>query len=141
MKLIKESTGEEMNRMDIIGQNGNDGEHYDEVYAIKYIEENFPETAKEFQQIQYEQWVIFCRKQMDYGPSNIAMGTSLSTPEDKRLSMIGLIVRINDKIQRLMNLVIKHNRKAQNEPVIDAFKDLSVYGIIAQIVDNGKWGK
>ena len=113
----------------------------DEVDAIKYIEKEYPETAKEFQRLQYEQWATFCRKQMDYGPSNIAMGTSLKTKEDRRLSLIGLIVRINDKIQRLMNLVVKHNRDAQNEPVMDAFKDLSVYGIIAQIVDNGKWGK
>ena len=114
------------------------GEYTD---AISYIEQEYPETAKEFQKIQYEQWSTFCKKQMDYGPSNIAMGTSLRTKEDRRLSLIGLIVRINDKIQRLMNLVVKHNRDAQNEPVMDAFKDLSVYGIIAQIVDNGKWGK
>ena len=109
--------------------------------AIAYIEKTFPETAKEFQKIQFEQWATFCKKQMDYGPSNIAMGTSLRTKEERRLSMIGLIVRINDKIQRLMNLIVKHNREAQNEPAMDAFKDLSVYGIIAQIVDNGKWGK
>ena len=130
--------------------NGNDGLHYDEqlpivgdknMDAIKYIEKEYPETAKEFQKIQFEQWATFCKKQMDYGPSNIAMGTALKTKEDRRLSLIGLIVRINDKIQRLMNLVVKHNRDAQNEPVMDAFKDLSVYGIIAQIVDNGKWGK
>ena len=135
----------EFNRMDAVGQNGNDGLHYDEIDnnmdAIKYIEKEYPETAKEFQKIQFEQWATFCKKQMDYGPSNIAMGTSLRTKEDRRLSLIGLIVRINDKIQRLMNLVVKHNRDAQNEPVMDAFKDLSVYGIIAQIVDNGKWGK
>jgi len=109
--------------------------------AITYIEKEYPETAKEFQRLQYEQWATFCKKQMDYGPSNIAMGTSLRTKDERRLSKIGLIVRINDKIQRLMNLVVKHNRDAQNEPVMDAFKDLSVYGIIAQIVDNGKWGK
>ena len=114
------------------------GEYTD---AISYIEQEYPETAKEFQKIQYEQWSTCCKKQMDYGPSNIAMGTALKTKEDRRLSLIGLIVRINDKIQRLMNLVVKHNRDAQNEPVMDAFKDLSVYGIIAQIVDNGKWGK
>ena len=113
----------------------------DEVDAIAYIEKEYPETSKEFKEIQFEQWATFCKKQMDYGPSNIAMGTSLRTKEDRRLSLIGLIVRINDKIQRLMNLVVKHNRDAQNEPVMDAFKDLSVYGIIAQIVDNGKWGK
>ena len=37
--------------------------------------------------------------------------------------------------------VIKNNREAHNEPTIDAFKDLACYGIIAQIVKNGKWGK
>ena len=109
--------------------------------AIKYIEEHYPETAKEFQRLQYEQWELFCKKQMDYGPSNIAMGTSLNTDEEKRLSLIGLIVRINDKVQRLINLVVRNNREAQNEPTIDAFKDLACYGIIAQIVKNGKWGK
>ena len=140
---------QEFNRMDAVGQNGNDGTHYDligddnmdQVDAISYIEKEYPETAKEFQKIQYEQWATFCKKQMDYGPSNIAMGTSLDTEEEKRLSKIGLIVRINDKIQRLINLVVKNNREAQNEPTIDAFKDLACYGIIAQIVQNGKWGK
>jgi len=109
--------------------------------AIDYIEEKYPETAKEFQRLQFEQYLLFCKKQMDYGPSNIAMGTSLDTDEEKRLSKIGLIVRINDKVQRLINLVVRNNRKSQNEPTIDAFKDLSCYGIIAQIVEAGKWGK
>ena len=148
-KTIKESSKyKHYSRMDVIGQNGNDGEHYDEIEdkngmmtAISFIEKTYPETAKEFQKLQFEQWSLFCKKQMDYGPSNIAMGTSLDTDDEKRLSKIGLIVRINDKIQRLINLVVKNNREAQNEPVMDAFKDLSVYGIIAQIVDNGKWGK
>jgi hypothetical protein len=141
-KTIKEANKyEQYSRMDIIGQNGNDGEHYDKTDAIAFIEKHYPETAKEFQRLQFEQWNLFCKKQMDYGPSNIAMGTSLDTPEEKRLSKIGLIVRINDKVQRLINLVVKNNREAQNEPAIDAFKDLSVYGIIAQIVEAGKWGK
>ena len=109
--------------------------------AVGYIEKTYPETAKEFQRLQYEQWELFCKKQMDYGPSNIAMGTDLKTDEEKRLSLIGLIVRFNDKVQRLINLVVKNNREAQNEPTIDAFKDLACYGIIAQIVKNGKWGK
>ena len=109
--------------------------------ATGYIEQVYPETAKEFKRLQQEQYELFCKKQMDYGPSNIAMGTSLDTDEEKRLSKIGLIVRINDKIQRLINLVVKNNREAQNEPTIDAFKDLACYGIIAQIVQNGKWGK
>ena len=108
--------------------------------AIKYIEEHYPETAKEFQRLQFEQYALFCQKQMDYGPTNISMGTPLATDDEKRLSLVGLIVRINDKVQRLLNLVVTNDREAQNEPVVDAFKDLSVYGIIAQIVKNGKWG-
>ena len=109
--------------------------------AVEFIEEHYPETAVEFKRLQKEQYELFCKKQMDYGPSNIAMGTSLDTDEEKRLSKIGLIVRINDKIQRLINLVVKNNREAQNEPTIDAFKDLACYGIIAQLVQNGKWGR
>ena len=109
--------------------------------AITYIEKTYTETDKEFQRLQFEQWALFCKKQMDYGPSNISMGTSLNTDDEKRLSLVGLIVRINDKVQRLINLVVKNNREAQNEPTIDAFKDLACYGIIAQIVQNGKWGK
>ena len=108
--------------------------------AIDYIEEKYPETAKEFQRLQFEQYALFCKKQMDYGPSNIAMGTGVGESVNKKLSTTALVVRINDKVQRLLNLVVANDREAQNEPVEDAFKDLSVYGIIAQIVKNGKWG-
>ena len=108
--------------------------------AIEYIEKHYPETAKEFQEIQYEQYETFCKKQMDYGPSNISMGTGVGEAVNKKLATTALVVRINDKVQRLLNLVVNNDREAQNEPVEDAFKDLSVYGIIAQIVKNGKWG-
>ena len=113
----------------------------EDMNPIEFIEKTYPETAKEFQRIQFEQYHLFCKKQMDYGPTNISMGTPLSTDSEKRLSLVGLIVRINDKVQRLLNLMVKNNREAQNEPSIDAFKDLACYGIIAQIVQNGKWGK
>ena len=136
-KVIKDSsTYEEVDMM-----SGKPKETNGYTTAVNYIEEAYPETAKEFKRIQKEQYELFCRKQMDYGPSNIAMGTDLKTDEQKRLSKIGLIVRINDKVQRLINLVIRNNREAQNEPTIDAFEDLACYGIIAQIVHNGKWGK
>ena len=77
---------------------------------------------------------------MDYGPSNISMGTGVGEAINVKLATTALVVRINDKIQRLLNLVVTNDRAAQNEPIEDAFKDLSVYGIIAQIVKNGKWG-
>ena len=116
---------------------GNYTKGYD---AISYIEKHYPKTAKEFKRIQQEQYEVFCKKQMDYGPSNISMGTGVGKAVNKKLATTALVIRINDKVQRLLNLVVSNDRKAQNEPVEDAFKDLSVYGIIAQIVKNGKWG-
>ena len=108
--------------------------------AIAFIEKEYPETAKEFKRIQQEQYDTFCKKQMDYGPSNISMGTGVGGAINKKLSTTALVIRINVKVQRLLNLVVSNDRDAQNEPVEDAFGDLSVYGIIAQIVRNGKWG-
>ena len=72
---------------------------------------------------------------------NIAMGTDLSKMEDIKLAITALVVRINDKITRLINLVIKNDREGVNESVDDSFVDLSVYGVIAQIVRNKKWAK
>tara|TARA_B100000131_G_scaffold286786_1_gene296975 strand:- start:865 stop:1254 length:390 start_codon:yes stop_codon:yes gene_type:complete len=112
----------------------------DSTDAISFIEEHYPETSKEFKRIQEEQYLTFCKKQMDYGPSNISMGTGIGDSINVKLATTALVIRINDKIQRLLNLVVSNDRDAQNEPVEDAFKDLSVYGIIAQIVRNGKWG-
>ena len=116
------------------------GDDMDQVDAVKYIEEEYPETAKSFKAIQKEQYELFCKKQMDYGPKNISVGTDLRTDEDVKLSLTGLWFRINDKIERLKQLVV-FDKAAQNEPKIDAFSDLSVYGIIAQIVHRKKWGK
>ena len=116
------------------------GDKMDQVNAVKYIEEEYPETAKSFKVIQREQYELFCKKQMDYGPKNISVGTDLRTDEDVKLSLTGLWFRINDKIERLKQLVV-FDKAAQNEPMIDAFSDLSVYGVIAQIVHRKKWGK
>ena len=107
---------------------------------VKYIEKEYPQTAKSFKAIQKEQYELFCKKQMDYGPKNISVGTDLRTDEDVKLSLTGLWFRINDKIERLKQLVV-FDKTAQNEPMIDAFSDLSVYGIIAQIVHRKKWGR
>ena len=112
----------------------------EDIDPIRFIEKHYPGTAKEFQKIQYEQYETFCKKQMDYGPSNISMGTGVGEAINVKLATTALVIRINDKVQRLLNLVVTNDRAAQNEPVEDAFKDLSVYGIIAQIVKNGKWG-
>jgi len=111
------------------------------VEVIKQMEETYPEMTSEFKKIMQEQYEIFCQKQMNYGPSNIAVGTQLSTPDEIRLSLTGLWFRLNDKIQRLKQLVVLGHHDAVGESVTDTYQDLSVYGIIAQIVSRGKWAK
>ena len=56
------------------------------------------------------------------------------------MSLTGLWFRMNDKIQRLKNLLMG-GQKANNEPLVDSFLDVSNYGIMATIVKNGKGGK
>ena len=109
--------------------------------AIEYCELHYPETTKELKHLQQEEYLLFCKKQMDYGPSNISVGQDTATADGKKLSLYSIIFRCNDKVQRLLNLVVKNNASAQNEPVMDAFSDLSLYGKIAKIVDKGIWGK
>ena len=108
---------------------------------VKEIESSYPETCKEFKRIQKEQYETFCKKQYDYGQHNITLGMDMGDADARHLSITAIIIRINDKVQRLFNLVLRRKKAAQNEPVEDAFKDLSVYGIIAQIVSNEKWVK
>ena len=112
-----------------------------DIDPVVWLEEKYPTMTSEFKRIQKEQYKLFCRKQYDYGPMNIAMGTDLSKMEDIKLAITALVVRINDKITRLINLVIKNDREGINESVDDSFVDLSVYGVIAQIVRNKKWAK
>ena len=103
---------------------------------VEKMDEKFPETMKLFQEINTEQFNLFAMKQHDYGPGNIAMNG------DKDLSLLALAVRMNDKVQRLLNIL--HNNKgktAVNEALVDTFQDLSVYGIIAQICLKDKRGK
>tara|TARA_Y100001938_G_C7976712_1_gene372134 strand:+ start:470 stop:826 length:357 start_codon:yes stop_codon:yes gene_type:complete len=108
--------------------------------AVKQIENEYPEMAAEFKKIQREQYELFCEKQLDYGSHNITMGTGVGDNCNIDLTLSALIVRINDKAQRLINLFLVKKTPPNNEPLIDSFKDISVYSIMSQIVNRGKWG-
>jgi len=109
--------------------------------AVKYIETNYPKMSKEYRKICQEQYELFCQKQLNYGPSNIAVGTDLKSEDDVKLSLTGLWFRMNDKIQRLKNLLILGKQDVVDESIEDSFQDVSNYGIIAQLVSRGKWAK
>ena len=105
------------------------------------MEQEYPEMTSRFKELQREQYELFCRKQHDYGSGNISVGTRLETPEEVKLSLTGLWFRMNDKIQRLKNLLMKERESAVDEPMEDAFLDLSNYGIMATLVKEQKWGR
>jgi hypothetical protein len=111
------------------------------VNPVEYCEKKYPQTTTEFKKIMEEQYELFCKKQMNYGPDNISVGTKLETKEEVKLCQTGLWFRMNDKIQRLKQLVILNVEDSVNESIQDTYSDLSVYGVIAQIVSKGKWGK
>ena len=110
--------------------------------VVAMMEKEWPEMTAEFRRLQEEQYKLFLHKQHDYGPGNISVGTMLQTPEEVKLSLTGLWFRMNDKLQRVKTLLM-HGRESavKDEPLEDAYIDVSNYGIMATIVKNGKWGK
>jgi len=110
--------------------------------TVEDFESTYPELAKEFSRIQEEQYELFAGKMLDYGLGNIALGSTLTDKEDIQLSLTGIWLRCNDKINRLKNMLKREGRSYVNdEPMIDSFIDISNYGIIAQLVMGGKWKK
>ena len=109
--------------------------------AQQFCEEKYPQTTNEFKKILDEMYVAFCKKQRNYGPGNISVGSNLETEDDKKIALTGLWFRKNDKIQRLLQLVVKGQPDEVGENIQDTYEDLSVYGIISQIVQRGKWAK
>lgn len=65
------------------------------------------------------------RKQKDYGPNNIR-----KSPFGP---LIGLTIRIYDKVARLANLSTS-SRKPENESLRDTFLDIAGYGIIGLMI-------
>lgn len=76
----------------------------------------------------FENIQLLDKKQQDYGPGNIsAFGEH------------GVLVRLSDKFERLKNLLTNRRRKPRNEPIIDSWRDISNYGVIAILVRKGLW--
>lgn len=73
---------------------------------------------------------LLVTKQQDYGSKNIA-----DAPGG---AMNGLLVRMHDKLARIVNLT-KDNKEPNHESLHDSFADLANYSIIAIMVLKGWW--
>lgn len=86
-------------------------------------------AAKAFMKIALANALLMDRKQLDYGPRNISgFGT------------FGVLVRMNDKMERLKTLFGTGKRKAaKNESIADSLRDISNYAIIALLIELDRW--
>lgn len=108
--------------------------------VVKLMEKRHPEMMQEFRTIQKEQYDLFAQKQMSYGKGNIMLGGDCDNSDDRIAAIRGITIRLNDKMQRLLNLVLKGvANPLKNENVSDTFIDMSIYAIISLIVDRGNW--
>lgn len=110
-------------------------------YPLLHVTEiRCPEQSRTFREIIGKMYRVHLKKNADYSPVNI-MGPG----------ELGIVTRIWDKVTRLMNLSgfylhmdvpgeFISPETPQNESIDDTFMDLSVYGIIGQILRQGKWG-
>jgi hypothetical protein len=80
---------------------------------------------------------MFDQKQADYGSRNIACF------EDNLFNMFGVSVRLNDKLQRSLNLLQQQikdpSKKPNNESLLDTARDVSNYGLILSLLAQNKW--
>ena len=97
--------------------------------SLQHKLESFRETSSAY----YEHLNnTLVRKQSDYGPTNIS-----SAPGGP---INGLLVRMNDKMQRLINLTYNNpGDDPTNEAIRDSYEDLANYCVIALMVLDGEW--
>ena len=110
--------------------------------TVRQMEKEYPVIAEEFKEIMVAQYKLFAAKMLSYGMGNISMGSNLETKDEVKFSLTSIWIRMNDKMNRLKNLVLLGNKNPlDNEPTMDSWIDLTNYGVIAQIVSKGKWKK
>jgi hypothetical protein len=114
-------------------------EEYSNPSVVEQMEEHFPEMAAEFKKICREQYEVFCAKQLNYGRGNIMLGGDIDNMADRKMAMAGIAIRLADKSNRLLNLLVKNAQDTVGESAVDTLQDMSNYAIIGQVVSRLKW--
>jgi hypothetical protein len=82
-------------------------------------------TVERFKEITEEMQELCKRKNSDYGAS--------VNDTYKRYGLVSYLVRMEDKINRVRNLVLNKNQKVEDEKIRDTLMDLANYSILAII--------
>lgn len=107
---------------------------------IQSVEKQYPLMTEQFKIECINQYITFIKKQQEYSPFNISLNTKLETDQDLKLSLTGIVVRMNDRVSKLINSMVKRS-ELSNDILEDAFIDISIFSKIAAIVFKRKWGK
>tara|TARA_R110002049_G_scaffold143368_3_gene305352 strand:- start:50 stop:400 length:351 start_codon:yes stop_codon:yes gene_type:complete len=114
--------------------------------VMKKIEEMYPECTDALMNNFDRAYDLWARKQADYGDSNIRLGLDLNSSssersQNNRLAQLGVVIRMNDKISRLINLYKKDLESAVDESIEDTALDIMNYANMLMVLKKGKWGK
>ena len=113
--------------------------------VMKKIEEMYPECTDALMNNFDRAYDLWTKKQNDYGDSNIRLGLDLSSTSERsqnnRLAQLGVVIRMNDKISRLINLYKKDLESAVDESIEDTALDIMNYANMLMVLKKGKWGK
>lgn len=85
-------------------------------------------AGREALKIALENTMLLDKKQQDYGSRNIS-----------GFGIFGVVVRMNDKFERIKNLFNNRRRRAVNESILDSFRDIANYATIAVMLEQKKW--
>lgn len=114
--------------------------YYPDIPEISITEINNPIQCQEFINTTMDMYRTHISKNSDYQAMNI-----LGTGE------LGVVVRLWDKIARLLNLYgfrititqsrLEPPKKPKHESIDDSFLDAAVYSVIGMLLRKGAWGK
>ena len=116
------------------------------------IEEQYPECTDELLENFQKAYKLWCQKQSDYGDGNIRLGLDISSnkssvhEQNNVLAQLGVVIRMNDKIQRLFNIYRKNifyekGLDVPDESIEDTCMDIMNYANMLMVLLKGKWGK
>ena len=101
---------------------------------INHMMDTYPTVMTGVKNHMNESFRLFAKKQMDYGLGNIAMNGN------KELALLGILIRLNDKVQRGLNILM-NNQEPNNESLEDTGFDITNYGAIFNTVLKDEWKK
>ena len=114
--------------------------------VMKKIEKMYPECSDAIMNNFDRAYDLRARKQHDYGDSNIRLGLNLNSSssecsQNNRLAQLGVVIRMNDKVSRLINLYKKDGTSAIDESIEDTCLDIMNYANMLMVLKSNKWGK